>query len=298
MINSAVSILGCGWLGRALGQLLISHGYKVFGSTRTKESLQRLNELGIQGIKLDLKPELTGQELDHFFQCNTLVLSLPPKILEDNTAFYDAQIQSILEALSHSTVKQVLFISSTSVYPALDRTIYETDAINPTSPSGKALLQAEHTLNNCQVFQTTVVRFGGLVGYERHPVRLLNRGFKRDVHQPLNIIHRDDAIEIMYQIIQKNIWGETFNACAPLHPLRWQYYTKAFKLNHQPIPAFHSRSENQAIKVISSEKIMTMLNYRFIYPDPLRMLEITEAWEKRPKAGSDHQNTQHRGKYA
>ncbi len=286
MMNSAVSILGCGWLGRALGQLLISRGYKVFGSTRTKESLQGLNELGIQGIKLELKPELTGQELDRFFQCDTLVLSLPPKILESNTAFYDAQIQSILEALSHSTVKQVLFISSTSVYPALDRTIYEADAINPTSPSGKALLQAELTLNNCQTFQTTVVRFGGLVGYERHPVRLLNRGFKRDVHQPLNIIHRDDAIEIMYQIIQKDIWGETFNACAPLHPMRRQYYAKAFKLNHQPSPNFSERAKKPDIKVISSGKLMSMLNYRFIYPNPLLMLEIPEAWQLTPSAFS------------
>ncbi len=297
-MKNTVSILGCGWLGLALGQLLLSRGYKVFGSTRTDAGLQRLNELGIEGFKLDLTPELTGQDPGRFFQCDTLVVSLPPNICDGLTAFFDAQIQSLLEALNRSPVQQTLFISSTSVYPALDKPICEPDAKYPPTPSGKALLKAERAIAQCPAFKTTIVRFGGLVGYDRHPQRLLNRSFSRDVHQPLNIIHREDAARIMAQIIEENIWGETFNACAPLHPLRRQYYAKVFKLHQQPIPAFPARSKNQAIKVISSEKLMSKLNYRFIYSDPLCMLEIPEAWEQKTQAKSDNQNTQHRGKYA
>jgi len=280
-MKNTVSILGCGWLGQALGQLLISRGYKVFGSTRTKNGLQRLNELGIEGIKLELTPELTGHDLDRFFQCDTFVVSLPPNIRDDQTAFFDAQIQSLLKALNRSPVQQALFISSTSVYSTLDRPICEPDAKHPPTPSGNALLKAEQVIAECPAFKTTIVRFGGLAGYDRHPQRLLNRGFSRDVHQPLNIIHQDDASQILTRIIEKNVWGETFNACAPLHPLRKQYYAKAFKLKQLPMPQFPGRSTCKGIKVISSRKVMEQLQFTFKYPNPLQMLEIPEAWSQK-----------------
>ncbi|MFB6305982.1 MAG: SDR family NAD(P)-dependent oxidoreductase, partial [Flavobacteriales bacterium] len=64
-------------------------------------------------------------------------------------------------------------MSSTSVYPALNRTIRENDAKAPEKESGKALLNAEQLLNQETQWQTTVLRFCGLIGHNRHPGRFL-----------------------------------------------------------------------------------------------------------------------------
>ena len=46
-IKKTVSILGCGWLGTALGRKLMSNGFAVKGSVATAESHVRLEKTGI-----------------------------------------------------------------------------------------------------------------------------------------------------------------------------------------------------------------------------------------------------------
>lgn len=279
-MKNTVSILGCGWLGQALGQELSQKGYRVIGSCRNPQQLLRLAECGIEGTLFEIKPGRALERQAPIFQSQTLVVCLPPTIQEGSTAFFKAQIQLLAQTLSHTPIKAVLFVSSISVYPPLDKPISETDAKNPPTLAGEALLMAEQILQSASAFQTTVVRFGGLVGYDRHPFRAIQKRTKRQPDQPLNIIHQDDASQILTRIIEKNVWCETFNACAPLHPLRKQYYAKAFKLKHLPVPQFPGRSTRKAIKVISSRKVMEQLQFTFKYPNPLQMLEIPEAWSQ------------------
>jgi NAD dependent epimerase/dehydratase family enzyme len=72
-----------------------------------------------------------------------------------------------------------------------------------------------------------VVRFGGLIGEDRHPVKFLSG--RKNVEQPdspVNLIHQNDCIGILLTLIEKEIYGEVFNAVAPSHPTRKTYYTK------------------------------------------------------------------------
>ena len=51
-------------------------------------------------------------------------------------------------------------------------------------------------------FETTIVRLGGLIGYSRNPGRFFNN--KKLVSNPdskVNLIHRDDCINIIEQIV-------------------------------------------------------------------------------------------------
>ena len=80
--------------------------------------------------------------------------------------------------------------------------------------------------NNC--FETTILRFAGLFGGERHPGNWFSDG--RKIPQPngyVNMIHQEDCIEIIHEIIDQNCWDITLNACADHHPTRKEFYAIA-----------------------------------------------------------------------
>ncbi len=263
-----VSILGCGWLGLPLAVRLIEKGYAVKGSTRTPEKLDIFKSLGIEPFHLVLDPCLTAEDTDQFFESDILVINFPPERRDDIVDYHRAQINSLASHIRRSPIKKVLFVSSTSVYPELNRELFEDEEAPPSKPSGKALLEAEAILKGQDGFETTVIRFGGLIGYDRRPGRFL--AGKREIKNgdaPVNLIHRDDCIEIISRIIDENIRGETLNACADLHPKRKDYYiAQALKLGLEP-PLFNPGADT-GFKIVRSDKLKKLLKYEFKYPDP------------------------------
>ena len=263
-----ISILGCGWLGLPLADYLIGKGYRLKGSTRTRSVLEVIKSRCIEPFYLILDPGLRGGSIDDFFNCGVLVVNFPPERRDDIADYHPAQIRSLIARTESSPVKKVLFVSSTSVYPDLGREVSEEDNAPPTKASGIALLEAERLLRASSAFETTIIRFGGLIGYDRMPGRFLaGRKGIAGGNVPVNLIHRDDCVGIIHRIIERGAWGETFNACADEHPLRKEYYTaQAIKLGLDP-PGFEEGAPG-GFKIVRSDKLKKLLEYRFKYPDP------------------------------
>jgi len=268
-----ISILGCGWLGLPLGVYLVKKGYKVKGSTTEPDNLKPIKENGIEPYLIVLNPEIHGENIDEFLNCEVLIIDFPPERREDMVNYHQDQIRSVISAIRSGTVKYVIFTSSTSVYPDANREVFEDLELKPTKSSGKALLKVESLLRESRKFETTIIRFGGLIGYDRMPGKFL--AGKKNLTSgdaPVNLIHRDDCIQIIYKIIRNNIWGETFNACADLHPTRKQYYTQQAKLIGLTPPTFNE-SGTCNYKIVSNKKLKKLLNYKFKYPDPAKIVE-------------------------
>lgn len=87
----------------------------------------------------------------------------------------------------------------------------------------------------------------------------------------MNLIHRDDCIGIINQIVQQEAWGEVFDCCADTHPTKREFYTEAAKAMGAPVPEFES-SAAQFSRIISNEKVKRILDYEFLHPD-LMMIE-------------------------
>ncbi|ANT64091.1 MULTISPECIES: SDR family oxidoreductase [Prosthecochloris] len=270
-MTTTVSLLGCGWLGLPLGRELLEQGYRVKGSVTSNSAFPELQEAGIVPFRIMLSPELEGDDPDMFFDTDILILNFPPERRPDIVDYHTAQFRSLVAALQGTPVRHVLMVSSTSVYPALQRAVREEDAHNPEALSGQALLGAEGILKGAQGFDTTILRFCGLIGYDRRPERFLMRsGSFADGSQPLNLIHRDDCIGIISEVLRQGAWGEVFNACAPLHPLRREYYTKAAERSGLPLPQETGQNESpKPFKIIDSTRLEEKLGYRFTVPDPL-----------------------------
>jgi nucleoside-diphosphate-sugar epimerase len=273
MKKETITILGCGWLGLPLAQTLVKQGYSVKGSTTREEKLETLHDAGLEPWLVRLDPELNGDDIVAFLQSDTLIINIPPLRRDDIVEYHIEQFSSLIDALGQSPVRSVLLVSSTSVYPALNREVTEEDAVDPESLAGQALLLVEEMLMQESGFQTTVLRFGGLIGYDRNPEKYL-AGMTEIAHpdQPMNLIHRDDCVKIISEIIRLKQWGEVFNACSPVHPLRREYYGRASEIaGLQPI-ALSSSIDTAPFKVVNSDKLINALHYQFLYADPVAQL--------------------------
>lgn len=274
-----ISILGCGWLGLPLAKSLLKKGFSVKGSTTSTEKIAVLEAAGIEPFQLEVsETKIIGAITMFIENSEILIINIPPKLRGNSAENFVAKIQNLLPFIANSSVKKVVFISSTSVYedqPWSDENpiIYDENSLpNAQSESGKQLLETEQFLQNNKNFQTTVIRFGGLIGEDRHPIRFLaGRKNIENPDAPINLIHQLDCIGIIELIIKKGLRQaqydrelktETFNAVAPFHPTRKDYYTqKAIALN-LALPEFE-QSKPSVGKIISSEKVESVLEYKF-----------------------------------
>lgn len=260
-----ISILGCGWLGFPLAKSLLEKGFLVNGSTTSIEKISVLKAAGISPFLISLGGNEIGNNIDLFLQnSEILIIAIPPKLRGDTSENFVAKIQSLLPFIEKSSVKKILFVSSTSVYADDNSTITEATKPNPNTENGNQLVTSELLLQNNNNFQTTIVRFGGLIGNDRHPIRFLSgRKNIENPNAPINLIHQEDCIGVIESIIEKESWNEVFNAVAPFHPTRKSYYIqKAIEYNLS-LPEFDERKPSVG-KTISSNKVEMMLDYQFI----------------------------------
>lgn len=250
-----VSVLGCGWLGKSLSISLLDEGYSVKGSTTTEEKLELLEMNNITPYIVNISE---FEEFDSFLNSDILIISITSKDVDG--------FQNLISQIESSDVQKVIFISSTSVYGRLNKVMTEEDAVLNTP-----LTEIEDLFRQNKFFETTIIRFAGLFGDERHPSNWFKNG--RKIPQPkgfVNMIHKEDCIEIIHTIIDQNCWGQTFNACSNHHPTRREFYTLAKLNNNFEVPEFED-NEVYEWKIISSKKLQDVLDYTFIHDDLLRI---------------------------
>ena len=225
---------------------------------------------GIEPYLIRLTPELEGYGLTDFFDSDVVFLNFPPNRRHPNVElFLSRAIDSLIAVMREGCVSLVVFASSTSVYAS--GRVGENDAgrIPPRTPSGCALLRAEKQLQHENAFDVTILRYGGLYGYERKPGRFMLRRIVRGGNRVVNLLHRDDAVAVAVRVIEQGVRGEIFNVCADEHPTRAQFYSQAANWLHLPPPQI-SFSDNAPNKIVLNDRLRLRLPYEFIHPDPMQ----------------------------
>jgi len=261
---TSVSILGCGWLGFPLAKKLVDQGYKVKGSTTTASKMQELEDVGINAFHIDL-PD--GKLSSGFFKSDYLIINIPPRTSKNGLNHHLESLKPILKYIP--TNQKVIYISATSVYPKVDHLIDEEHELDHRSERAMALIQAEQLLLNEFNERLTIIRFGGLLGYDRIPGRYYSGKKLAQHQQKVNYIHRDDAIGIILDVIKKDIWSTIINGTAPKHPTKKEVFLKNAEDFGFEAPIFEKSPQELTNRIIESSKIEHILDYSFIYPDPL-----------------------------
>lgn len=265
--TATIGILGCGWLGLPLAKSLLKKGHSVKGTTTSAAKLPVLDAEGIAAYEIKVTPEgVSGDVVDFLAEVEILIIDIPPGLRKDPDLKFSEGIRKLSEAISKAGIKKILFVSSISVYSETESfTIYTEDtAPNAGSKAGKELIFAENILQENDRFETTILRFGGLLGAGRHPVKFL--AGRKDLPNPLgpvNLIHQKDCIGIIESILKKGFFGSVLNAVYPLNPPREKYYQERARERGLEEPDF-DHSGTSVGKIISASKVMRELDYVFV----------------------------------
>ncbi len=274
-----ISILGCGWLGLPLAKSLIEKGFLIKGSTTSEEKLEVLQKAGIEPFLISIKSnKVSGNIVKFLDDSEILIIDIPPDLRYGNTESFIEKMKQSIPFLEQSTIKKLIFVSSTSVYSGISLDCAQEDNIArdkkfkiteetiavPENESGIQLLASEKILMSNKHFATTIVRFGGLIGEDRNPTKFLaGRKNIENPNAPINFIHQKDCIGIIEKIIETNSWNQIYNGVASFHPTRKDYYTQKAKEMGLEIPEFDETKPSFG-KIVSSEKAAQVLGYNFL----------------------------------
>ncbi|MCK5828824.1 MAG: hypothetical protein KAH20_00795 [Methylococcales bacterium] len=231
---------------------MLEKGFGINASTTSSNRLDELVSIKVNPFLIDIKS--LSENTPIFLKADILICNITVK--------KSGYFESLISEIEKSDITKVLFVSSTSVYGNINRVISEEDGVESIQ---NPLFKIESLFRKSRGFKTTIVRFGGLIGYSRNPGKFFSNGkIVKNSEANVNLIHRDDCIGIINQIIKQQAWGDVFNCCADTHPTKRQFYTHVSAKSGLSVPNFEI-SENKSYKVISNEKVKKVLNYKFLH---------------------------------
>ncbi len=260
-----ITIAGLGWLGQPFAHRLLDLGYSVKGSVSTLEKATHLQEHGYNAFPMEISESGIIGEIDALLKnTHCLVIMIPPGLRRNTGADFVLKMVHLREEIKKYGIPKVILVNSTSVYADSQGKVTEKDEPKPETIAGKQLRQVEELFLNSHSFKTTVVRFGGLIGGSRKPARYLaGRKDLNDGKAPINLIHREDCINILMEIIKQDAFGNVFNAVNPQHPKKSEYYIqKAKEMDLEP-PTFSAADPGEIFKQVDSKNLKSILGYEF-----------------------------------
>ncbi len=195
-----ISILGLGYLGLPLAQKCYEQGRQVAAVKRNLTS---------DDINLPIELDIIDLNQDDLFHSSAL------------------------------KVQHIIFTSSTSVYGNQARICDETTPPDPQTESARQILAVEQALFESVVPHIDILRLGGLYSADRHPVtKLVQKTRIQGGNLPVNILHKDLAVQVLFQTVCQADGKRIRNIVEPRHPSRAEFYTaEAAKLG-LPAPDF------------------------------------------------------------
>lgn len=193
-------IIGCGYVGEALGQRLIALGHDVTGIRRSSEHNDRLARLGIRPVNLDITRETEfGKKLDGQYDWAVIAASSSRGGEEAYRKVYGLGSKHVAQWLKTAGTQSVVFISSTSVYRQTNgEWVSENDADTPQNITTNILLEAEQNILEAGP-AVAILRSSGIYGPGRgHLFRQFMNGtaaIEGDGKRFLNMVHLDDLVK-------------------------------------------------------------------------------------------------------
>ena len=247
-----ITIIGSGWIGTPLAEHLHSLGNEVSVTYRTNAPILSAD------IAVFQSEDQTEAYKKTISQADYIVFAFPPPRTGSKS-----HAEICFEAAASANDKcKFIFTSTTGIYPNENRSFDENEDLSsyPTKH-----LETENTLRTKWQDSLTIIRFAGLVGGNRFPVRSMSASGKTyNSEETVNLIHLKDVVGIITFAIEEKIPVNLLNACAPNHPKKGDYYTwMANELDIDP-PLFEKGPTG---KIIRSD-LSISLGYEYCYADP------------------------------
>ncbi len=204
-------IIGCGYVGEALGQRLVALGHDVTGIRRSRQHNDRLTQLGIRPLNLDITREGALANLDNRYDWVVIAASSARGGEAAYKQVFELGTRQLAQWLKASTPSSSVFISSTNVYR---QTNTELVAEKDSDTTGKILGKAEQIISETGS-SVAILRSSGIYGPNRgHQFRQFMSGnavVEGNGSRYLNMVHRDDLVTAIIWTLENDGDSGIFN---------------------------------------------------------------------------------------
>jgi nucleoside-diphosphate-sugar epimerase len=231
-----ILILGHGYVGSALASRL-PHALV------TSSSLEKAKSNA--GIYFNLNNRNSWKNLP---PVNTVIWTFAATPLDLVEEFYQDRLQYY---------ENLLVYASTSCYKFSG----EEDLVTEEYPLSyvKPRVAGEEYLRR---YNAAILVLSGIYGPERQPVNWLRKGLIRSLQKTVNLIHRDDIVDITCYLLEENYvpYGERLNISDGM-PLRWSEIADYYAIQSDDT----GKDNKQTSKSVSNEKLCQLLpdNFEF-----------------------------------
>ncbi|WP_300686231.1 hypothetical protein [Chryseobacterium sp.] len=245
-----IGIIGCGWLGGHIAEKLSGH-YEIFVTTTTDSKVKDLSTKGYYTTLVDFPDEDISETMTVWkvaSQLDAVIITVPfSGVRGSEIPMYD-RAKNLLTFLGDYK-GQVFMMSSTGVYPNIDKEFTEDDRSPDDVPS-------EHIIKN-RFPEVNILRLAGLMGDQR----LLKNYNISNLDLLVNHIHYADICTVVEKMLENKSQSKVYNVVAPVHP------NKEEIINAQKDLPYEGDRTNEG-RTISPAKLISELDFEFQYPDP------------------------------
>ncbi|MBL1408672.1 Rossmann-fold NAD(P)-binding domain-containing protein [Sphingobacterium faecale] len=258
--SQRILILGGGWVGQDVAELMYEAGYEVWISTTSLDKVTLFESLGYHGVRIDFDGEFKGKIA--FPDSFDFVLNSVPATSRNTTEVLDNRFRNVEWLLQRIVFKKHIFLSSIGVYP-------DKDGLYDEEWNGELdgrLLGAERIM--MELPATLIYRLGGLFGKERIFAKYFSGRVCQSGEQPANFVHLEDVKALIKQGFLSSVTSGIYNIVAPEHPTKREVILASASKYGLPLPSgFDPVASYQ--KVVSGQKIIDRLEYSYKYRSPL-----------------------------
>ena len=252
-------IAGCGYLGRALADLLATNSWEIEGWTLSPESARELSEAGHRARPIDISNEQQVAAQKGGFDA---VIHCASTRGGDVDAYRRTYLDGARNLVRQFPDARLVFTSSTSVYAQSNgEEVSEESVAEPRHKSGKVLREAE---NLVLTHGAVVARLGGIYGPGRSALlkKFLSGEASIDPTSDrfINQIHRDDAARAIHLLLNSAATAGLIYNVVDNEPILLSecYRWLAAKLS-RPLPAHGTstskRKRGESNKRVSNAKL-------------------------------------------
>lgn len=267
-----VLIVGCGYVGVALGKALAGEGHHVRGMRRNPESLPE----SIKPLIADVHDKDLSNQLPDGLDFIFYTLSSGGGGEAGYRAAYAEGPKNLLEALDKKGARprRIFFTSSTAVYAQTDgdRVDEESPAL-PVHYAGRILLEGERAFLESG-HPATILRLSGIYGPGR--TRLIDavRAGQAEVHEGpprfTNRIHRDDCAGALAHLMKMDAPDEVYIGVDDEPADRRKVLNWLAQRLDVPQPRVAAGGEAPSARAATNKRCsnarLKSTGYRFLYP--------------------------------
>lgn len=257
-----IGVLGCGWLGLPLATHLKNKKNQVSGTTTRQEKLSLIEKEGVKAFQIQISSKEIKGDIEVFLSnLDALIIDFPPRIRSRSVDLFLNEINQLLRELSkYNKLQKIVYISSTSVFRDTSHfKVYdEAYLFSEFEKKDNPLLKAENMLLENLGKRLKVLRCGGLIGHDRHPVKYLSG--RKDIANPdapVNMTYQKDVISICQELINNfdKLENYIFHAVHPEKISRKEFYQKAAQDFSLDTPKFDHQSKQVGKRILSTHTL-------------------------------------------